>query len=52
MYELENIGGIISWTKEHGIKIPYRMFGIIPRHYLPDFLVTYADGSKEIHETK
>ncbi len=52
MYELENMGGILSWTKDHGIEIPYRIFGILPRRYLPDFLVTYADGSKEIHETK
>lgn len=52
MLELENIGGVISWTKDHGIRIPYKIFGIISRHYLPDFLVTFADGSKEIHETK
>lgn len=52
MLELENMGGVISWTKDHGIRIPYKVFGIISRHYLPDFLVTYADGSKEIHETK
>ncbi len=52
MFELENMGGVIVWTKEHGIRIPYKVFGIILRHYLPDFLVTYADGSKEIHETK
>src|SRR3989338_8949127 len=52
MLELENIGGVIAWTKDHGIRINYNIFGIISRHYLPDFLVTYADGSKEIHETK
>lgn len=52
MMELENMGGITSWTKDHGIRIPYKIFGIIPRHYEPDFLVTFADGSKEIHETK
>ena len=52
MLELENIGGVIAWTKDHGIRIHYNIFGIISRHYLPDFLVTYADGSKEIHETK
>lgn len=52
MLELENMGGVTSWTKDHGIRIPYNIFGLISRHYEPDFLVTYADGSKEIHETK
>ncbi len=52
MRELEVMGGVVSWTKDHGIRIPYRIFGFIPRNYLPDFLVTFADGSKELHETK
>jgi hypothetical protein len=52
MLELEHTGGIVSWTKDHGICIPYRVLGLIPRTYLPDFLVTFADGSKELHETK
>lgn len=52
MGELETMGGVVSWTKDHGIRIPYRIFGLIPRNYLPDFLVTFADGSKELHETK
>lgn len=52
MMELERTGGVASWTKDHGIRIPYRMLGFISRTYLPDFLVTYADGSKELHETK
>ena len=52
MLELEHTGGIVSWTKDHGIRIPYRMMRLIPRTYLPDFLVTFADGSKELHETK
>jgi hypothetical protein len=52
MRELEHEGGVVKWTKNHGIKIPYRIFGIIPRNYLPDFLVTFADGSQELHETK
>ena len=52
MRELEAEGGIISWTKEHGIRIPYKTLGIIPRTYLPDFLVTYANGTQELHETK
>lgn len=52
MLELEQTGGVVSWTKDHGIRIPYRVLGIIPRSYLPDFLVTFADGTKELHETK
>ena len=52
MRELEVTGGVTQWTKDHGIRIPYRLFGVIPRNYLPDFLVTFADGSREVHETK
>lgn len=52
MLELERTGGVVSWTKDHGIRISYRVMGFIPRTYLPDFLVTFADGSKELHETK
>src|SRR3989304_7138074 len=51
MVELERDAGVKTWTKKHGIKIPYKFIGFI-RHYLPDFLVEYKDGSKEIHETK
>jgi hypothetical protein len=51
MVELEGMPGVRSWTKRHSIKIPYRFF-FIKRNYLPDFLVEFNDGSKEIHETK
>lgn len=51
MVELERDGAVVKWTKKHGIKIPYTFLGF-QRHYLPDFLVEYRDGSKEIHETK
>lgn len=51
MVELERNPAVKNWTKKHGIKIPYNFFGIT-RHYLPDFMVEYKDGSKEIHETK
>ena len=40
MRELEQTGGVVSWTKDHGIRIPYRIWGMIPRTYHPDFLVT------------
>lgn len=51
MVELERDPGVASWTKRHGLKIPYKLFGF-PHHYLPDFIVEYRDGSKELHETK
>jgi len=51
MVELERDPGVKNWTKDHGIKISYKLLGLT-RHYLPDFLVEYKDGSKEIHETK
>jgi len=51
MVELERDPAVKSWTKKHGIKIPYKILGIT-RRYLPDFLIEYRDGSREIHETK
>ncbi|MBT9175065.1 MAG: hypothetical protein DDT22_00739 [candidate division WS2 bacterium] len=51
MVELERDPAVKSWTKKHGIKIPYKFVGFT-KHYLPDFMVEYKDGSKEIHETK
>ena len=52
MIELEQDPAVKSWTKKHGIKIPYSFLGLFKRYYLPDFLVEYNDGSKEIHEGK
>ena len=51
MVELERDLAVIKWTKGHGFKIPYKFFGF-SRNYLPDFLVEFKDGHKEIHETK
>lgn len=51
MLELDQDPAVKEWTKRHGIAIPYRCFGL-PRRYLPDFLVTFNDGSRELHETK
>lgn len=51
MVELERDPAVKSWTKKHKIKIPYKFFGFT-RYYLPDFLIKYQDGSKELHETK
>lgn len=52
MLELDSMSGVREWTKDHGIKIPYKIFGILPHYYIPDFLVTFVDGSRELHETK
>lgn len=52
MIELEQDPGVKSWTKKHGIKIPYTYLGLFTRNYLPDFLVEYNDGNKELHEGK
>lgn len=49
--ELERDAAVKQWSKRHGIKIRYWFMGI-PRNYLPDFVVEYKDGTKELHETK
>ena len=51
MVELEHDPTVRQWTKAHGVVIPYRLLGI-PRRYLPDFLITYNNGSQQLHETK
>ena len=51
MVELERDPAVVRWSKKHGLKIRYWLLGF-PHHYLPDFLVEYKDGHKEIHETK
>lgn len=51
MLELEGMPGVRSWTKRHGIKIPYKLL-LVTHHYNPDFLVEFLDGSRELHETK
>ncbi len=51
MVELERDAAVVSWTKKHEIKIPYKILGF-SHNYFPDFLVGYKDGHKEIHETK
>ena len=51
MVELERDAAVVQWTKKHGLKIRYWLLGF-PHNYLPDFLVEYKDGHKEVHETK
>lgn len=52
MIELEQDPAVKSWTKEHKIKIPYKLFFIFNKTYWPDFLIEYQDGGKAIHEGK
>lgn len=51
MLSLEENPHVKSWTKDHGISIPYQFF-FVRRQYRPDFLVELKDGTKEVHETK
>ena len=51
MIELDHDPAVREWTKRHDISIPYSLLGIRHR-YLPDFLVTLNDGSRQLHETK
>lgn len=51
LQRVEEESKVKEWTKRHSIVIPHRFLGF-PRRYHPDFLVTYKDGSRELHETK
>lgn len=42
---------MVSWTKKHRIRIPYLLKGR-KKHYLPDILVEYKDGSIYLEEVK
>ncbi len=52
MIELEQEPAVKSWTKKHGVRIPYNFLVFFNHNYLPDFFVECQDGSKEIHEGK
>jgi len=39
-----------TWTKRHGVIIPYDFEG--SRHYIPDFLIQFIDESKSLEEIK
>ena len=51
MIELEHDPAVKEWTKKHDVVIIYIFIGF-RRRYFPDFLITYKDGSRELHETK
>jgi adenylosuccinate synthase len=40
-----------SWTKRHGIRIPYEFDGQ-SRHYVPDLMIELCDGQIVIEEVK
>jgi hypothetical protein len=42
---------IKEWTKEHKIRIKYKLYGR-RRTYIPDILVTYMDGRRVLEEVK
>ena len=56
-YELKRMQALDSdpavkwWTKNHGIKIPYKE-GRKRRRYIPDFLVELIDGRQFLEEVK
>lgn len=51
MIELDNDINVISWTKYHGIRIPY-VFEGKNHNYVPDFLIEFKTGEKIIEEAK
>lgn len=42
---------VLTWTREHGIRIPYTR-GRRRHHYLPDILVEMVDGRCYLEEVK
>lgn len=41
-----------SWTKQHGIRIRYRLLGNRYRTYVPDILVEFNDDRRVLEEVK
>lgn len=51
MKDLDSDINVVTWTKYHGIRIPY-LFNDIVKNYVPDFLITYKNGIQTLEETK
>jgi len=51
MKQLDGDPAVRSWTKRHGIKIPYEFQGV-QRYCVPDFLITLNNGTRCIEEVK
>ncbi len=52
MKQLDNDDSVITWTKKHGIVIEYTQLSGDIHRYVPDFLISYVDGTKLIEELK
>ena len=52
MERLEGDPHVVKWVKRHGITIPWIDGQKHLRRYVPDFLVEYRDGRKELIEVK
>ncbi|TAJ91175.1 hypothetical protein EPO44_14660, partial [bacterium] len=52
MRELELDPMVKSWTRHHGLRIPYRKWWGSNGYYEPDFLIEIEGGQKEIREVK
>ena len=52
MKELDADPLVAKWTKNHGIRIPYRNMEGKFSTYAPDFLVQLEDEAVELHEIK
>lgn len=48
---LDSNPDVWSWTKGHGLRIPYNFDGKT-KNYIPDFLVEWSDGTKTLEEVK
>jgi hypothetical protein len=51
MQELDADPAVLTWTKRHGISIPYQHAGIM-RRYVPDLLIEHTSGSRVLEEVK
>lgn len=51
MQFLDASSDVKSWTKRHGISIPYEFDGRV-KQYIPDFLVEWSSGLKTLEEVK
>lgn len=51
MEQLDRDDKVVYWTKRHGIKIQYRINGLV-RIYVPDFYINYINNFNVIEEVK
>ena len=51
MQILDNDSSVLTWTKKHGVKIPYELQGVT-RRYVPDFHQKNVDLTEILTEIK